>query len=64
MKKQHIGGNFDDFLRERVTCVSNCPRDQAPQADQVRDGEPHENQPRSAGTALGSTALVVSFPGN
>jgi len=51
MKKQHIGSNFDDFLREeqlldvaRATAVKRViafqiARDEVQQAEQVRDGE-------------------------
>jgi hypothetical protein len=66
MKNQHIGSNFDDFLREerlldvaqatavkRVIAFQIAQEMKLPQADQVRDGEPNENESGGAGTAVG-----------
>ena len=57
MRKRHIGSNFDDFLREeqlldvakatavkRVIAFQIDQQDEPPQADQVRDGKPHDDE--------------------
>lgn len=37
----------------KIERLSNRQGNEAPQADEIRHGGPHENQPRGAGTVVG-----------